>query len=101
MSGYGSDSFLGFLGENGKIYRYDQTHRRKSMKPWKPTITQLDCIKASAKQHGWTIEETLTHRVCLPCACDEEGCRGWAIVLPDDLSILDHNTLFAPTTETK
>lgn len=37
--------------------------------------------------------------VTLPCACDYEGCRGWAAVRNDPMLIKDHNELYAPKTE--
>lgn len=34
--------------------------------------------------------------ITLPCACDYEGCKGWAAVSKKDDFIKDHMELYAP-----
>lgn len=66
------------------------------MLPWKPTTTQIDCINAYAERSGKSVEDVLTWRVCLPCACEEPDWTGWAMVSKEPYLIDDHNRFYGP-----
>lgn len=65
-------------------------------------MTRDQFIKAYAARSGlsdqWAdlgfIEVGGRMRLALPCACENEGCEGWAMVGPD--SVISHLDLYAP-----
>lgn len=54
-------------------------------------LTKEEFIKAYCEGSNITEEELLEGHVILPCSCDYEGCKGWAAVGNNPLSIEAHN----------
>ena len=62
-------------------------------------MTKSEFIKAFCAHSRLTRTQFHGHMVALPCACDYEGCSGWAAVYNDAKRIKHHNTHFAPDLE--
>ena len=48
---------------------------------------------------GITLKQYREYKVTLPCACDYEGCQGWAAIIKDPYIISDHRKFYAPKEE--
>lgn len=59
-------------------------------------MTKDEFIKGYAERSGTTVEEVLTVSVALPCCCDYEGCKGWAMVFNHPIPIKAHMELYGP-----
>lgn len=58
-------------------------------------MTREEFIAAYAARSNRTVE-SLSWLVALPCACDSEMCKGWAMVENTPERIAAHNELYAP-----
>lgn len=58
-------------------------------------MTKEDFIKLYCEKSGITEEELLKTQVVLPCNCNDEICKGWAVVSNNELSIKAHYDLYA------
>ena len=62
---------------------------------WNPKVTRREFIDAYCERSGLTREQLEEMNLyALPCACDFEGCDGWAIVRVN--TIEDHFSYYGP-----
>jgi len=59
-------------------------------------MTKEQFERGYAKRSGISLEEYHKFLVALPCACEQEGCEGWASVSNNPESIKTHQELYAP-----
>jgi len=53
-------------------------------------------IKQYCKNSNIEESKLLESHVVLPCNCNNKGCKSWALVSNNKLSIKAHNDLYAP-----
>ena len=56
-------------------------------------MTKDDFINRYALNSGMLPKEILKDNVALPCHCNQDGCKGWAMVSNNPLSIKCHNDI--------
>ena len=59
-------------------------------------MTKEEFIDAYCKRSNVSWESLSQWRVPLPCACGEDECDGWAMVINKPEMIEDHMELYAP-----
>jgi hypothetical protein len=59
-------------------------------------LTKEDFERGYCERSGITLELYRQWSVTLPCACDYEGCEGWAAVSNDPDLIADHKKFNSP-----
>ena len=58
--------------------------------------TKEEFEKGYCERSGLTIEEYHRNHVTLPCACDFDGCEGWARIINYPDIIADHKLFHTP-----
>lgn len=58
-------------------------------------MTKENFIKLYCEKSDITEEELLKTQVVLPCNCNDETCKGWAVVSNNELSIKAHCELYS------
>lgn len=53
-------------------------------------MEKQDFIKLYCEKSGITEEELQKTQVVLPCNCNHELCKGWAVISNNELSIKNH-----------
>ena len=57
-------------------------------------MTKQEFIKQYCKLSGITDKEFSDFFIVLPCECNEEGCKGWAVVSNIPIAIKAYNDLY-------
>jgi hypothetical protein len=62
-------------------------------------MTRDEFERGYCARSGVTVEWFRQHRVALPCACEADGCEGWAAISLDPLLLLHHLCFQLPERE--
>ena len=57
-------------------------------------MTKEDFIKLYCEKSKIKTEDLLKTQVILPCNCNDDICKGWAVVNNNEISIQAHNDLY-------
>jgi hypothetical protein len=57
-------------------------------------ISKDEFIKTYCEKSKISEQKLLESCVILPCYCGSDGCKGWAVVSNDELSIKAHRELY-------
>jgi len=57
-------------------------------------MTKEDFIKLYCERSQITQEELFKSQVVLPCNCNDDTCKGWAVIVNNESSIKNHNKLY-------
>ena len=60
-------------------------------------MTKEEFEQVYCENKGISLEEYRKYHVTMPCACDYEGCTGWAAILNDPYLIADQKEFYSPT----
>lgn len=59
-------------------------------------ITKTTFERQYCKRSNISLAQYRVYKITLPCACDSEGCQGWAAIPNDPDIIADHMQFYAP-----
>lgn len=69
-------------------------HKWESKGVPKTRCDKCEFIKEYCEKSNVSWDELKKTQVILPCSCNDESCKGWAVVNNDTISIKTHNNIY-------